>query len=282
MLICSSISDLRQSILGWKAQGDRIGFVPTMGNLHAGHLQLVHAARTQADRVVVSVFVNPLQFNEAADFEAYPRTLDRDAALLREAKVDLLFTPTENVMYPHGQASNTKVMVPGLSELLEGECRPGHFTGVATVVAKLFNMVQPDMAMFGEKDFQQLLLIRRLVADLDIPVQIEGLPTVREADGLAMSSRNSRLSVDERRIAPLIFQTLNRLRDQLAGGERSYMRLEQQAVASLDQAGFRTEYVVVRRTVDLHPPAPGDRQLVLLVAAQLGGTRLIDNLPIIL
>lgn len=282
MLICSSISDLRQSILGWKAQGARIGFVPTMGNLHAGHLQLVHAARAQADRVVVSVFVNPLQFNEAADFEAYPRTLDRDAALLREAKVDLLFTPTENVMYPHGQASNTKVMVPGLSELLEGECRPGHFTGVATVVAKLFNMVQPDMAMFGEKDFQQLLLIRRLVADLDMPVQIEGLPTVREADGLAMSSRNSRLSTDQRRVAPLIFQTLNRLRDQLADGEQSYTRLEQQAVAALDRAGFRTEYVVVRRTVDLHPPAPGDRQLVLLVAAHLGGTRLIDNLPIIL
>lgn len=282
MLICSDIPNLRQSVQAWKSKGERVAFVPTMGNLHAGHLQLVQAARARADRVVVSVFVNPLQFNEAADFNAYPRTLEDDVHLLREARADLLFVPTVDVMYPHGQVSNTKVIVPGLTDVLEGECRPGHFTGVSTVVAKLFNMVQPDLALFGEKDFQQLMLIRRMVADLDMPVAIEGLPTVREADGLAMSSRNSRLSADERRIAPAIYQTLCRLRDLLLQGDRQYASLEQLAVAELDRAGFRAEYIAVRRAADLQPPASGDTQLVLLLAAHLGKTRLIDNLPVTL
>lgn len=282
MLICSDLASLRKNIFNWKKNNQRVAFVPTMGNLHAGHLQLVHAARKQAQRVVVSIFVNPLQFNEAADFAAYPRTLDADAHLLREAQADLLFAPTVDVMYPHGQVANTKVMVPGLGDVLEGECRPGHFTGVSTVVAKLFNMVQPDVALFGEKDFQQLMLIRRMVADLDMPILIESLTTVREADGLAMSSRNSRLSAGERQVAPVIYQTLCRLRDQLLRGERPFALLEQQAVAGLNSAGFRAEYVAVRRAADLQSPAAGDTQLVVLLAAHLGKTRLIDNLPVTL
>lgn len=282
MLICPDIPNLRQSIHAWKSKGERIAFVPTMGNLHAGHLQLVQAAHERADRVVVSIFVNPLQFNEAADFNAYPRTLDDDAQMLRSVNTNLLFAPDVQQMYPQGQISNTKVIVPGLSECLEGEHRPGHFTGVTTVVAKLFNMVQPDMAWFGEKDFQQLMLIRRLVADLDLPIKIMSLPTVREPDGLAMSSRNGRLNADERRIAPVIYQTLCALRDRIQQGERPYALLEQHAMVALERAGFRAEYVAVRRVSDLQPPADGDRQMVVLVAAHLGNTRLIDNIPIML
>lgn len=282
MLICPDIPALRQSIQAWKSKGERIALVPTMGNLHAGHLQLVSAARARTNRVVVSIFVNPLQFNETADFNAYPRTLDDDARMLRVANVDLLFAPTVDVMYPQGQVLNTKVMVPGISDILEGECRPGHFTGVATVVAKLFNMVQPDVALFGEKDFQQLLLIRRMVADLAMPIAIEGLPTVREADGLAMSSRNSRLGVYERQVAPVLYPTLCKVRDQVLQGETQYASLEQQATADLNRAGFRTEYVALRRALDLQPPAADDKQLVLLVAAHLGRTRLIDNIPLCL
>ena len=278
MLNYSDIPELRRQVQAWKAAGERIAFVPTMGNLHAGHLQLVQAAQSHADRVVVSIFVNPLQFNEAADFNAYPRSLEADAQLLREVQADLLFTPDVQQMYPQGQVGNTKVQVPALSDVLEGEHRPGHFTGVTTVVAKLFNMVQPDVAWFGEKDFQQLLLIRRMVADLDLPIQIESLPTVREADGLAMSSRNSRLSAGERQQAPAIYQMLCALRQQIAQGDRRYTILEQQAVASLNQAGFRAEYVAVRRAADLQPAAPDDTALVILLAAWLGQTRLIDNL----
>ena len=280
MLICSDISALRQTVQAWKSAGDRIAFVPTMGNLHAGHLQLVRAAWAQSNRVVVSIFVNPLQFNEAADFNAYPRTLDEDGQLLCAVNTDLLFTPDVRQMYPQGQISNAKVIVPGLSELLEGEHRPGHFTGVTTVVAKFFNMVQADTAWFGEKDFQQLMLIRRMVADLDLPIQIHSLPTVRETDGLAMSSRNGRLSADERRLAPHIYQILCTLRDQILQGKQSYALLEQQAMAALDQAGFKAEYVAVRRQADLLPPVAGEGSLVLLLAAWLGKTRLIDNLTV--
>ena len=280
MLICSDISVLRQTVQAWKSAGDRIAFVPTMGNLHAGHLQLVRAAWAQSNRVVVSIFVNPLQFNEAADFHAYPRTLDEDGQLLCAVNTDLLFTPDVQQMYPQGQISNTKVIVPGLSELLEGEHRPGHFTGVTTVVAKFFNMVQADTAWFGEKDFQQLMLIRRMVADLDLPIQIHSLPTVRETDGLAMSSRNGRLSADERRLAPHIYQILCTLRDQILQGKQSYALLEQQAMVALDQAGFKAEYVAVRRQADLLPPVAGEGSLVLLLAAWLGKTRLIDNLTV--
>lgn len=280
MLICTDISALRRVIQPWKLQGERIAFVPTMGNLHAGHMQLVAAARQQADRVVVSIFVNPMQFNDAADFQAYPRTLEQDAQALRRAGVDILFAPAEQVVYPHGQSASTRVRVPGVGDVLEGEFRPGHFTGVTTVVNKLFNMVQPDVALFGEKDFQQLLLIRRMVRDLDMPVQIAGLPTVREPDGLAMSSRNGRLSAAQRGVAPVIFQTLSRMRDQVLQGDRHYPALEQQATAALEAAGFRVEYVVLRRASDLQPPLDGDQQLVGLVAAHLGYTRLIDNIPI--
>ena len=282
MIICSDIPDLRQHIRSWKLRGERIAFVPTMGNLHAGHLQLVAAARQQADHVVVSVFVNPMQFNDAADFNAYPRTLEQDADLLRAANVDVLFAPTDSVVYPHGQVANTKVIVPGLSDVLEGEYRPGHFTGVTTVVCKLFNIVLPEVALFGEKDFQQLLLIRRMVRDLDMPIQIASLPTVRESDGLAMSSRNGRLSAAERAVAPVLYQVLCRLRDQVLAGDRRYALMEEQAITALKGAGLGVEYVVVRRVSDLQPPQDGDQQLVVLVAAQLGKTRLIDNIPMVL
>lgn len=282
MLICSDIPSLRQQVRAWKGQGELIALVPTMGNLHAGHLQLVAAARQQADRVVVSVFINPMQFNDAADFNAYPRTLEQDADLLRQARIDVLFAPGENVVYPQGQLATTQVIVPGLSDVLEGEFRPGHFTGVTTVVNKLFNMVLPDVALFGEKDFQQLLLVRRMVRDLDMPLQIASLPTVREADGLAMSSRNSRLSASERHVAPVIYQTLSGLRDQLLQGDTDYRLLEEQAMAALRAAGFRVEYVAIRRASDLQLPQDGDRQLVALVAAHLGSTRLIDNIPMVL
>jgi pantoate--beta-alanine ligase len=282
VLICTDIPTLRKTIFAWKSSGERIAFVPTMGNLHAGHLQLVQAARQQAQRVVVSIFVNPLQFNEAADFNAYPRTLEQDAQQLRDVKTDVLFAPDVSVMYPQGQTANTKVMVPGLGDILEGEHRPGHFTGVTTVVAKLFNMVQPDMAMFGEKDFQQLMLIRRMVADLDMPIEICSLPTVREADGLAMSSRNGRLNPEERGRAPAIHETLSGVVARIRQGGRDYASLEREAMARLDGRGFNTEYVAVRRAADLHVPTPADRELVVLVASRLGQVRLIDNIPFII
>ena len=282
MHICTDIAELRRNVQAWKKAGERVALVPTMGNLHRGHLRLVQAAKQHAQRVVVSVFVNPLQFNEAADFKAYPRTLDDDAQQLRAVATDLLFAPDVDVIYPRGQAGNTKVLVPGISDVLEGEHRPGHFTGVATVVAKLFNMVQPDVALFGEKDFQQLLLIRRMAADLDLPIEIISVATEREADGLAMSSRNSRLSAEQRQLAPVIYQTLRTLQRQLVQGDHRYTILEQQAVAALNQAGFRAEYVAVRRAADLQPATPDDTTQVVLLAAWLGQIRLIDNLMLAL
>lgn len=280
MHICSSIDSIRQQVSEWKSQQAIVAFVPTMGNLHAGHLELVKQARNSADHVVVSIFVNPLQFNETADFELYPRTLDDDVAQLQVAGVDALFTPEAGEIYPQGQSFATKVWVPGLGDILEGEHRPGHFTGVTTVVNKLFNLVQPDLAIFGEKDYQQLMLVRRMVSDLNMPVQIVSVATRREEDGLAMSSRNSRLSTQQRQQAPAIYHALNDIVNRIRQGESDFASLEQSAMAELTQQGFDAEYLAIRRTSDLAMPTDQDQSLVVLAAARLGNTRLIDNMTV--
>jgi pantoate--beta-alanine ligase len=248
-----------------------------MGNLHAGHLELVRRARERADRTVVSIFVNPLQFGPSEDLAAYPRTLEADRKRLAEAGADLLFAPGVEEVYPGGQAGQTRVEVPGISDILCGASRPGHFTGVATVVCKLFNMVQPDLAVFGEKDFQQLMVIRRMTADLSMPVEILGAPTVREPDGLAMSSRNGYLNEEERQRAPRLQQTLRSAAQALQRGE-SVVGVESRAAAELAAAGFEPDYFSVRRAADLGEPGADEHELVILAAAHLGQTRLIDNI----
>ncbi len=273
---------LREQRAQWQRSGLRVGFVPTMGNLHAGHLSLVREARSRADRVVASIFVNPLQFGAGEDFASYPRTLERDAEMLREAGCDLLFAPTEAEVYPHGRDDQTFVEVPGLSEQLCGASRPGHFRGVATVVLKLFNMVQPEVAIFGEKDFQQLLVIRRLVEELDLPIEVIGAPTQREPDGLAMSSRNGYLNAEERAIAPRLRAALLAAAGRLIEGV-GCAEVERETLSALAAAGFTPDYVSVRRRLDLLPPglerrAAEDRALIILAAARLGRARLIDNL----
>ena len=275
------ISTLRERVAAWRRAGQRVGFVPTMGNLHAGHLALVAEARRLAERVVVSIFVNPLQFGPQEDFAAYPRTLARDHELLAGAGTDLLFAPTVAAVYPRGQAEQTLVEVPGLSDILCGASRPGHFVGVATVVCKLFNMVQPDLAVFGEKDFQQLQVIRLMTLDLSLPVAIQGLATVREADGLAMSSRNGYLTAAERARAPVLYRTLQHCAEWLRAGQ-DHASVERQAGEAIAAAGFEPDYFSVRRAADLGLPAPGERELVVLAAARLGRARLIDNLRVAL
>jgi len=274
----AELEPLRSTIAAWRRLGERIAFVPTMGNLHAGHLDLVAEARRRADRCVVSIFVNPMQFGAGEDLDAYPRTLREDTEKLVQAGVDLLFAPTVKTVYPTGVDHQTRVEVPGISDILCGASRPGHFVGVATIVCKLFNMVQADLAVFGEKDFQQLMVIRRMVADLAIPVEIVGKATVREADGLAMSSRNGYLTPDQRRIAPLLNQTLAATSALLKCGERDYARLEEAAKDSLQTAGFRPDYYAIRSALDLGAPSDRQAPLVVLAAAYLGTTRLIDNL----
>jgi pantoate--beta-alanine ligase len=265
---------------GWRAAGEAVAFVPTMGNLHAGHLSLVDAARARADRVVVSIFVNPLQFNDPDDLARYPRTPDEDSALLRARGADLLFMPAVDELYPHGIEAGAKVQVPVLADILCGRHRPGHFTGVATVVATLFNIVRPDRALFGMKDYQQLLLIRRMVEDLAFPVAIDAVDTARAPDGLALSSRNRHLSAAERARAPELYRTLGELRERLLAGGQSHAALEAEGLRRLENAGFRPEYVSIRRIDDLAVPEPGDTRLIALAAAWLGDTRLIDNLPV--
>lgn len=273
------LTELRARIADWRRAGETIAFVPTMGNLHAGHLTLATEARRHARRVVVSIFVNPLQFGPQEDLAAYPRTLARDESLLVDGGCDLLFAPDPGTMYPRGQEAQTRVEVPGLSDILCGSSRPDHFRGVATVVCKLFHMVQPDLALFGEKDYQQLLVIRRLVEDLAIPIEIVGVPTVREADGLAMSSRNGYLSADERARAPALYQTLRAAADALTAGQ-AVAAVEHQAAQALAAKGLRPDYVSVRRSQDLAEPGDQDPELVVLAAAYLGRARLIDNLRV--
>jgi len=270
------LEQLRATIAAWKREGLRVGFVPTMGNLHAGHYSLVTLARQHADRVVSSVFVNPTQFGPNEDFTRYPRTPEADTHGLAAAGCDALWLPEVEAMYPFGVDLAAKIHVPGVSGVLEGACRPGHFDGVCTVVTRLFNQVQPDVAAFGRKDFQQLAVIRQLVADLQMPVEILAGEIVREDDGLAMSSRNQYLSPDERAIAPAIHRTLLAMRAAaLAGAPRA--RVEAEADAALRSAGFVPDYAVVRHP-DFSEPADGEGgPRVALVAARLGRTRLIDN-----
>jgi pantoate--beta-alanine ligase len=280
MLIVHSIAELRAQVTAWKRAGERVAFVPTMGNLHRGHLQLVARARELAPRTVASIFVNPLQFGPNEDYAGYPRTLDEDSHQLSVAGLDLLFAPSVAEMYPRPLATMTQVTVPELPAVLCGASRLGHFDGVTTVVSKLFNMVQPDLAVFGEKDWQQLVIIRRMAADLDLPVDIVGVPTVREADGLALSSRNGYLSAEQRAIAPTLYATLQAAAQRLRAGERDYAALETQAQTDLAAAGFQPDYFEIRRPDDLCRPGGAETELRIFAAARLGRARLIDNLPV--
>ena len=270
------LDDLRARVAAWKREGLRVGFVPTMGNLHAGHFSLVELARRHAERVVVSVFVNPTQFGPGEDFDRYPRTPEADAAGLAEAGADAVWMPSVETMYPHGADAAVQVRVPGVTEVLEGAHRPGHFDGVATVVARLLNQVQPDVAVFGRKDYQQLAVIRYLVEDLAMPVRIEAGATLREADGLAMSSRNQYLSPAQRQVAPTIHATLEWMRQSAVEGN-PLASIESGARDRLEAAGFAVDYAAVR-TPGLATPDDGHGPRVALIAARLGGTRLIDNL----
>lgn len=267
---------MRELLREWRIARQRIAFVPTMGNLHEGHISLVERARGLADKVVASVFVNPTQFGPSEDYAAYPRTLERDAAFLTEAGCDVLFTPTIAAMYPFGE-TEAWVDVPSLSGILCGAFRPGHFRGVATVVARLFNHVAPDLAVFGEKDFQQLLLIRRMTRDLGFPIEIVGAPTARDADGLALSSRNQYLTPEERRTAGTVYRVLRSVADAVAAGADAAEPVAT-GLAELRGAGFRPDYLEVRSAETLQLPAAGERDLVVLAAAWLGRARLIDNL----
>ncbi|MFA6231582.1 MAG: pantoate--beta-alanine ligase [Rhodanobacter sp.] len=269
---------LRAAIRGWRAKGQTVGFVPTMGNLHAGHQSLIRQARARTDRVVASIFVNPTQFGPNEDFDRYPRTLVQDQAALTEEDCDLLFAPDVATMYPFGAQHSVSLRVPEITEILDGAHRPGHFDGVATVVCKLFNLVQPDVAVFGQKDFQQLKVIERLVRDLSLPVKVMSAPTFRADDGLALSSRNQYLSAAERSRAPLIHDTLQRMHELISQGH-PWQVVEQTAASRLARAGFVPDYAVIRCAEDLAEPAEGQREgLVALIAARLGNTRLIDNL----
>lgn len=278
MHIVRDIAALREHRAAFRREGWRVALVPTMGALHEAHLRLVDEARRHAERVVVSIFVNPMQFGEGEDFDAYPRDLERDGRLLQERGADLLFAPDVGAIYPHGDAGTTRVTVPGLSQILCGEFRPTHFTGVATVVLKLFNLVAPEVAVFGQKDYQQLAVIRRMVRDLDVPVEVVGVPTLREADGLAMSSRNAYLSDTERAVAPVLYRQLQQVAEAAQGGA-ALGQLERDAVAALRQRGFRPDYVRILRASDLAQPEADERDLVVLAAAWLGRARLLDNLP---
>ncbi len=276
-----SVAELRDSLFLWRQSGEKIAFVPTMGDLHQGHLSLVREARQRATKVVASIFVNPLQFGPNEDFDAYPRVLEADSEKLAEEGVDLLFAPTVAEMYPNGREGVVQVHVPKVSETLCGASRPGHFSGVATVVSKLFNMVQPDVALFGEKDFQQLLVIRKLTEDLCFSIEIVGVPTCREVDGLAMSSRNSYLNDAQRDLAPALYRELRKAKKQIeSGGSCDYKKLSDSACDSLRQSGFIPDYFDVRRASDLAEPTSEDKALVILAAAWLGKARLIDNIQI--
>ncbi len=284
MLVCKELTTLRSQISDWRKQNNaldqNIAFVPTMGNLHQGHLSLIKIAQQKASHVVVSIYVNPLQFSPDEDFESYPRTQDSDLEKLEDLGVDLVFTPDSTLIYPEGELHSCSVEVPVLSTIIEGEFRPGFFRGVATVVLKLFNMVQPDIAIFGEKDFQQLLVVRQMVSDLQLPIEIIGAETIREADGLAMSSRNNYLSISERKNSRLLSETLAVCRRHIEQG-MAVEQAEKKCVETLSSYGFVVDYVTLRETTALKKVASEDlenKALILLAAAKMGETRLIDNL----
>jgi len=280
MKTVNNIPSLRAELKNARRQGKTIAFVPTMGNLHAGHIKLVDRAKLEADVVVVSIFVNPLQFGANEDLDNYPRTLAADQEKLFDAGTDLLFTPSVDDIYPEGMEPHAKLTVPIITNTLCGAARPGHFDGVTTVVNKLFNIVQPDVAVFGQKDFQQLAVIRKMVKDFCIPIEIIGESTARAADKLALSSRNGYLSKQERAIAPTVFHAIDNIKQAIANGERQYDQLIEDAKVKLTDAGFSIDYVEVRDAFSLMTPTPESSELVILVAAKLGTTRLIDNLTI--
>lgn len=279
MFHATSISALREHLDGYRQRGETIAFVPTMGNLHAGHLFLVQQAKQVASVVVTSIFVNPMQFSAGEDFDRYPRTLEADAAALEQAGNHILFTPSAEEVYPVPLTEMTRIHVPALSDVLCGQFRAGHFDGVCTVVAKLFHMVQPHIACFGEKDYQQLLIIKRMLRDLNMPIIIQACETQREADGLAMSSRNQYLTPSEREIAPLLFQTLQRLRQRTHRGEADDALLAE-AKRDLEQAGFKLQYMEILQAESLSPAPTREQARRLFVAAFLGSTRLIDNIAL--
>ncbi len=272
------VDKLRNAVGEFRHGGQSIGFVPTMGNLHEGHLALVRYAKEVADAVIVSIFVNPLQFDQADDLQAYPKTLDEDVRQLKALDVDLLFIPEVSDIYPSDILTVARVEVPGVSERLEGASRAGHFTGVATVVAKLFNLVQPDIAVFGEKDYQQLAVIHKMVKELNFPIEVLSIPTVREPSGLAMSSRNNYLSEEQRSQAAGLSQILNQLADSIRSGERNYRKLEDNGSEMLLKSGFKPDYLEVCQSKTLLPASDADDSLVILAAARLGPARLIDNI----
>ncbi|MQY51739.1 pantoate--beta-alanine ligase [Rhodocyclus tenuis] len=273
MQLVHSISALRSALAGQHA-----AFVPTMGALHDGHISLMNAARTHADTVVASIFVNRLQFGPNEDFDRYPRTLAADCERLAAAGVSVVFAPAEDELYPEAQTFH--VEPPAIASQLEGEFRPGHFRGVATVVLKLFNIVQPQVALFGKKDYQQLAILRSMARQLALPFPIIGVDTLRDSDGLALSSRNRYLSVAERQQAPQLYRTLCALRDAIHGGASDFAGLEREAIASLDATGWKSDYIAIRRRADLAVPTTGERELVILAASRLGNTRLIDNIEL--
>lgn len=280
MKVVESKQELDEIIAEWRHHDEHVGLVPTMGNLHEGHLSLVKLAREHAERVVVTVYVNPTQFGEGEDFEDYPRTLERDTRKLKKAGADVLFIPGAETVYPFGLDKATTVSVPRISENLCGEFRPGHFTGVTTVVARLFALVRPDIAVFGQKDYQQQLLIRHMVEDMHLRVRIITAETIREDDGLAMSSRNQYLSDTEREIAPQLFATISSIGHALQCGQREFAEFESAATEQLSEAGFQPDYVAIRRAENLEIPDRDCDELVVLCAAWLGKARLIDNIVI--
>lgn len=270
---------LRVVMRGYRSNSETTAFVPTLGNLHDGHISLVKKAKEVADRVVVSIFLNPTQFDKPEDLANYPKTLDNDLALLKAESVDLVFLPRADEMYPQGGA--TRVEVDGISEILEGDSRPGHFSGVATIVAKLFNLVQPDISIFGEKDYQQLMLIRRMEKDLDFGIDIISAPTAREESGLAMSSRNNYLDdLQRNQIAPHLYKAMSDIKKQIGEGKTNYIALQKASIQNLSDKGFKPDYVEVRNAHDLLVAKAGDKELVILVSAWLGKARLIDNLRV--
>lgn len=280
MITSAAISDIRAQVNTWRRNGETVAFVPTMGNLHQGHITLVEQAKLKADRIVVSIFVNPMQFGKNEDLDAYPRTLTADSNALIGAGADLLFTPTPDTIYPKGLDQQTYVEVPEIGDELCGTSRPGHFRGVATIVNKLFNIVQPDMALFGNKDFQQLLVIKTMVEDLSLPIEIIGVETIREESGLAMSSRNGYLTADEKDRAAALKKALDAMALGIQQGQ-AISSVTQKANQSLKAAGFTPDYLEVRSASTLKQPQDSDKELVIVAAAYMGKARLIDNLTFI-
>ena len=277
MLIIETLPLLRQQIRRLRMEGKRVALVPTMGNLHDGHMKLVDEAKARADVVVVSIFVNPMQFDRPEDLARYPRTLQEDCEKLNKRKVDLVYAPSVKEIYPNGTETHTYVDVPGLSTMLEGASRPGHFRGVSTIVSKLFNLVQPDIACFGEKDFQQLALIRKMVADMGFDIEIVGVPIMRAKDGLALSSRNGYLTAEQRKIAPGLYKVLSSIADKLQAGERALDEIITIAGQELNEKGFRADDIQIRDADTLLEVSENSKRAVILVAAWLGDARLIDN-----